>query len=87
MNPIDLASQIASTAGAILILTGYFGLQTSKLKEDSGRYLLFNFVGGSLLFFASLVTGQIGFILLEGMWVAVTVLGWVKKLRRQAAKR
>lgn len=79
---MEIASQIASTVGAILILIAYFGLQLSRLKESSNLYLVFNFVGASLLFFAAVVTQQVGFILLEGMWVAVTVYGWTKKVRQ-----
>ena len=77
---LEFLSQIASTLGAILILIAYFGLQLSRLKESSNFYLICNFAGASLLFFAAVVTRQVGFILLEGMWVAVTVYGWVKKV-------
>ena len=76
---MQVASQIASTLGAILILIAYFGLQLSRLKESSNLYLSCNFLGASFLFFAAVVTRQFGFILLEGMWVAVTVYGWIKK--------
>ena len=60
---MEIASQIASTVGAVLILVGYLGLQTKRLKEVSFVYLNLNFWGGALLLFAAIVTGQAGFIL------------------------
>lgn len=74
-------SQIASTLGAFMVLSAYYCLQTKRLKETDLNYLHLNFMGGVLLFIASYVTGQIGLILLEGTWVAVTVYGYVRRAR------
>ncbi len=76
-----MMTQIASTAGAIMILLGYFCLQTGRLKETAFSYLHLNFVGGSLLFYAAIVSGQIGFIVLEGAWVLLTIIGYFRRAR------
>ena len=68
--------------GALCILLAYAGLQTGRVKEQSLTYLHFNFAGGGLLFYASIVTGQIGFIILEGTWVVLTLLGYFRRLKR-----
>ena len=68
-----ILSQIASTLGALMILVAYAGQQNGWMKEKSVIYLVLNFLGGSLLLYAALVTRQIGFILLEGSWVLVTL--------------
>ena len=79
MTALAIASQIASLVGAFLILIAYFGLQLGKVDGTSNFYLFCNALGGLLLFLAAIITGNFGFILLEGMWVAVTVYGWIKK--------
>ncbi len=76
-----MLSQIASTLGALLILIGYVGLQMGRVKEQDMPYLHLNFLGGFLLLVAALVTGQVGFIILEGSWVGITLFGYYKKLR------
>ncbi len=79
MEPLEWISQIASAVGACLILIGYFGLQSGRLKESSDFYLAFNFIGAMLLLIAAVITRQAGFILLEGMWMTVTAFGWFKQ--------
>ena len=74
-----MAGQIASTIGAVMILVGYVFLQTGRFKETSLPYLHLNFVGGSLLFYAALLTRQAGFILLEGAWVVVTLFAYFRR--------
>lgn len=74
-----LVHQAASTGGAILILLGYFGLHTRRLSDHSLLYLHLNLWGGSLLLFAAVFTGQVGFILLEGAWVALTLYGFYRR--------
>ena len=77
-------SQIASTLGAFMVLTAYYCLQTKRLRETDLNYLHLNFLGGILLFIASYVTGQVGLILLEGTWVAVTVYGYIRRSRNKS---
>lgn len=79
-----MVSQIASTLGALLILVGYVGLQMGKFKEKDLSYLHLNFLGGFLLLVAALITGQVGFIILEGSWVGITLYGYYGKLRGKA---
>ncbi|OGW81334.1 MAG: hypothetical protein A2Z83_05260 [Omnitrophica bacterium GWA2_52_8] len=79
MEPL---TQIASFCGAVFILAGYFGLQAGKFSEFNLVYLGLNFTGASMLLFSAWYTGQIGFILLEGAWVLVTVFGFLKRFSR-----
>lgn len=76
---MEISHQIASTLGAILILIGYFGLRTRRIAESSKAFFYLNLIGGLLLLDAAVMTRQIGFILLEGAWVVVTVYGAFQK--------
>ena len=76
-----MVGQVVSTLGAVMILLGYFCLQTGRLKETALPYLHLNLAGGALLFYVSVLTGQIGFILLEGAWVLVTIFAYFRRRR------
>lgn len=73
------AVQSVSTLGAIFILLAYVGLHLGKLVETSALYLSLNLAGALLLLIAALTTFQIGFILLEGAWVGITLYGFFRR--------
>ena len=70
--------QLASAAGSLMILTAYFGLQSGFLKKSSLPYFWLNLAGAALLLAAALVIRQAGFILLEAVWVGITLFGYFR---------
>ena len=58
--------------GALIILGAFAGSQLGELPTDSRLYLLLNLVGSVILAILAVVEGQIGFILLEAVWAAVS---------------
>ena len=67
-------AQVIQIIGALIILGAFAFNQLGDLPTDSRLYLLFNLVGSVILCILAVVEGQIGFILLEGVWAIVS--GW-----------
>lgn len=67
--------------GLIVILVNLFLLETSKVKAKSKEYLLMGFVGGFLITLYSWLTGDIIFIILNGVFV-LSNLFWLLRLHR-----
>ena len=70
-----------SLIGAILILVAYAAHQAGRLGRDVVSYHLLNAVGAFLLLVVAVAARQIGFILLEGVWTAISVVALGRSLR------
>ena len=67
-------SQVIQIIGALIILGAFAANQLGEMPTDSRLYLLLNLVGSAVLCILAVIEGQLGFILLEGVWAAVS--GW-----------
>jgi hypothetical protein len=65
-------TQVIQVVGALVILGAFAANQLGDLPTDSRLYLLLNLVGSVLLAILAVVEGQVGFILLEGVWAIVS---------------
>ena len=54
-----------------------------RLQTASLAYLLLNVVGAGILAVAAAVDGDVGFLLLEGVWTAVSAYGVVRLMLRR----
>ncbi len=74
-------AEILGTIGVSLILVGFslnlFGL----MQRRSFKYILLNLVGGALACTASILIEFFPFVILEGTWTVVAVVGLVSLLR------
>lgn len=77
--------QLASIVGAVLILVAYAAHQAGRMSRDTALYNLVNAAGGALLLWVALVARQAGFIILEGVWTAISLAGLVRTWRRQGS--
>jgi hypothetical protein len=68
-------AQAIQIIGALIILGAFAASQLGELPSDSRIFLLLNVVGSVVLGIIAVVEGQIGFILLEGVWAAVSAWG------------
>jgi hypothetical protein len=66
--------QIVSVIGAVLILGAYMALQRGLLSSEHAAYHWMNLVGAVALTVVAFRAQQWGFVLLEGVWAAVSVL-------------
>jgi hypothetical protein len=66
--------QAIQIAGALLVLLAYAGAQLGHLDQRSLSYLTLNLVGSAALAVLAAIDGQLGFLLLEGVWAIVSPL-------------
>ncbi len=64
--------QVIQVVGALMILAGFAGAQAGRLRVDSRAYLVLNLVGSAILAYLAWHERQWGFLLLEGIWAAVS---------------
>lgn len=69
--------------GAALILSAFVLAQVGRLTTAARTYLLLNFLGSGILAVVAAIDGDTGFLLLEGVWAAVSAFA----LLRLAAAR
>ena len=76
--------QIVSVLGAVLILLPFAASQVGRMKTTSLAYQLLNLIGSGALTVVAVLERQYGFILLEGTWAAMSLVGVARQLQRSA---
>ncbi|MGQ0647564.1 MAG: CBU_0592 family membrane protein [Gemmatimonadaceae bacterium] len=67
--------QAVSVLGALLILIPYAANQLGRMASTSIAFQLLNAIGASMLTIIAVIESQWGFVLLEGTWATVSVVG------------
>jgi hypothetical protein len=75
----------AGIIGVILILIGYFGVQTGKLKPDQLTFPILNFVGAALHLVSLYMFWNLASFIIEVFWIAISIYGIVKILKARKA--
>ena len=81
----SLLTQIASFAGAMMILTAYAGHQMKWMRAPSLAYNLLNAIGSAILAYIALRPFQLGFVVLEGTWAVVSLLALARSRRHESS--
>jgi len=77
MNSNDLIG----TIGVGIILIAYFLNMFSLIPNNGRLFYLLNIIGASIACFASYLINYIPFVILEGTWALVSVVGLVKSYK------
>lgn len=82
-----MLEQFVQVFGSILILAAFVAAQRGRLDPKSPLYLVLNAAGSLILAIDAAVGREWGFLLLEGVWAIVSLVGLGGVLSRRRAKR
>jgi hypothetical protein len=77
MTTVDLIG----TIGITMLLLAYFLNLFDIIQKNGHAYIWMNFAGAGLSCFASVLLNYIPFIILEGMWSAVSAAAIIRKFK------
>ena len=69
---------IVGSVGVGLLLLAYFLNLTKRVSQDSRLYTTLNIIGAGLACYSSYLISFAPFIILEGVWFAVSVIALIK---------
>jgi len=81
---ISMLRQVVSFAGAALILMAYMGHQFKWMDSRRAMYNILNAVGSGILGYIALRPFQVGFVVLEGVWTAISLYALWRGMRQTA---
>jgi hypothetical protein len=70
---MDMAKQLISFVGALLILIAYVGHQLGWVNARGALYNILNACGSAILAWIAFHPFQIGFIVLETVWTIISL--------------
>ncbi len=73
--------------GVTMLLVAYFLNLSNKLKKESLTYLLMNLIGAGMSCSASILLKYIPFVILEGSWTLVSIIGLIGYLNNYKNER
>ena len=77
MHAID----VVEIAGAVTILIAFAAAQAGRLRQRTVSYQLLNLVGSATLAAIAAVESSWGFLLLEGSWAVISLIGLLSLTR------
>ena len=75
--------QVVSLIAAVTILIPFSASQLRRLHVETLRYQVPNLIGSATLATIAVIERQYGFVLLEGVWAVMSLVGFVGVLRRR----
>ncbi|MGW6195099.1 CBU_0592 family membrane protein [Kribbella sp. NPDC055110] len=76
---------VVEIVGALTVLVAFAAAQAGKLRQRTITYQLLNLFGSGVLATIAAVQLSWGFLLLEGSWAVISLLGLLNLLPREQA--
>jgi hypothetical protein len=86
MEASSMFGQVIQVLGSLLILIPFGLAQLGRMDSRSHPYQLLNLAGAATLAADAAATGQWGFLLLEGAWAVISLVGLIKSALAPLAK-
>lgn len=74
-------TDIIGTLGVGSILLAYFFNIFNFIPKDGKLFFLMNIIGAALACYASLLINYLPFVILEGTWFLISVIGFFKTIK------
>jgi hypothetical protein len=81
-----MVGQLVQIVGSLFILVPFGLAQLGRLNGRSRPYLMLNLIGSAALAADAAVGSQWGFLLLEGAWAIVSLIGLVRAARARPGR-
>ncbi len=78
--------QVVSVLGALAVLAAFVANQLGWIRPSQLSYAAANFLGAGILTFVAVVDRQAGFVVLQGSWTVISLLGIVRALSGDAGR-
>ena len=78
-------TDIIGTIGVSLILIAYFLNIFSLIKKDGILFFILNILGGAIACFSSYLIRFWPFVVLEGTWAIISIVGLLKSINKPQA--
>ena len=75
-------NDIIGSIGVLIILIAYFLNNFSIIKQNGNLYFFLNIIGASIACYTSYLINYIPFVILEGSWALVSVVGLLKSIKK-----
>ncbi len=76
------ANDLIGTIGVLIILIAYFLNNFSIIKQNGNLYFFLNIIGASIACYTSYLINYIPFVILEGSWAIISVIGLIKTIKK-----
>ncbi|MBU0979313.1 MAG: hypothetical protein KJ709_00770 [Nanoarchaeota archaeon] len=73
---------IVGSAGVFLLLLAFFLNLFKIVGQDTKAFVIMNIAGGGLACYASILIGFLPFVILNGTWAMVAVVGLVRLIKK-----
>ena len=77
-------NDIIGGIGVFIVLLAYFLIIFNFIDKDGALFFIMNIIGAGLACYASLLINYWPFVVLEGTWTLISIVGLVKSLRSAA---